>query len=51
MCWAPMAVWYIPVMIAARLGAHTGAVVNACVYRTDSRASRSSTGVRAMVSP
>src|SRR5262245_47766307 len=41
----------MPVMIAARLGAHTGAVVNACVYLADSRANRSRTGVRASVSP
>ena len=41
----------MPVMIAARLGAHTGAVVNACVYLMDSRANRSSTGVRASASP
>src|SRR5918994_4453849 len=41
----------MPVMIAARLGAHTGAVVNAFVYRMDSLARRSSTGVRASASP
>src|SRR5687768_3544698 len=41
----------MPVMIAARLGAHTGAVVNARVYRTDSFAKRSRVGVRARVSP
>jgi len=39
MCCAPIAFCHIPVMIAARLGAHTGAVVNALVNRIPSRAS------------
>ncbi len=51
MCWAPIACAYTPVMSAARLGAHTGAVVNAFVKRTPSRASRSMRGVRATGSP
>src|ERR671919_375447 len=41
----------MPVMIAARLGAQTGAVVNAFVKRTASLANLSSTGVRASGSP
>ncbi|GAB2826789.1 hypothetical protein GCM10022221_26110 [Actinocorallia aurea] len=41
----------IPVRIANRAGAHTGALENAFSYRTPSRASLSSVGVRARPSP
>jgi hypothetical protein len=51
MCSAPVELAYIPVKSVERLGAHTGAVENARVKRTLSRASRSSVGVRPYGSP
>jgi hypothetical protein len=47
----PMVVGYIPVMMAERLGAQTGAAEKAVVNRAPSRASRSSVGVTAYASP
>jgi hypothetical protein len=41
----------MPVMMAARLGAQTGAVLKACVKRMDCAARRLSTGVLARESP
>jgi hypothetical protein len=51
MWWVPMDVWYIPVMIAERLGTQTPAVLNAFGKRQPSAASRSRLGVRATRSP
>jgi hypothetical protein len=47
MCIDPMVVGYIAVMIAERLGAHTGAVAKAFVNRTPWLANLSRLGVRA----
>jgi hypothetical protein len=46
-----MDVWYIPVMMAERLGAHTPAVEKALGHRQPPAASLSMFGVRAMGSP
>ena len=46
MWWLPIEVGYMPVMRPLRLGAHTGAWVNARVNRAPSAASLSRCGVR-----
>ena len=51
MCCAPIAVWYTPVMCAARLGAQTPLVVKVFGNRTPCSASESIFGVSATVSP
>ncbi len=51
MLFAPIAVAYMPVISAARLGAHTPELENMRVKRTPSRANRSRTGVSATGSP
>jgi hypothetical protein len=45
MWWDPIVVGYIPVIIPLRLGAHTGACVNARVNRAPCDARRSRLGV------
>ena len=50
-CWAPMLVWYMPVISAERLIEQIGPVTNARSNFTPSAARRSTFGVRIVFSP